>query len=69
MPILHKDNTQLQSVTGQTLKVIGSTEIAVQNAANIRVHVVTDLPYEMILGIDALINGDATLNLHHHCMF
>ena len=68
MPILHKDNTQLQSVTGQTLKVLGSTEIAVQNAGNIRVHVVTDLPYEMILGIDALINGDATLNLHHHCM-
>ena len=68
MPILRRDNTNLQSVTGQTLEVLGFTEIAVQNAGNIKVHVVANLPNQMIIGIDALVKGDASLHLHHNCM-
>ena len=68
MPILRRDNTNLQSVTGQTLEVLGFTEIAVQNAGNIQVHVVANLPNQMIIGIDALVKGDASLHLHHNCM-
>ena len=40
----------------------------VQNAGVIEVLVVQDLPNEMIIGIDALLTGKATLNLHHNTM-
>ena len=63
VPVLHQTSHSLQSVTGQTLAVLGHTEIAIDNAGPVNVFIVDNLPNEMIIGADALVFGKAKLDL------
>ena len=63
VPVLYQTSHSLQSVTGQTLAVLGHTEIAIDNAGPVNVFIVDNLPNEMIIGADALVFGKAKLDL------
>ena len=52
----------LQSVTGHSLKILGTTQIAIDGAACLDVHVVDHLKNDLILGIDAINKGEGKID-------
>ena len=52
----------LQSVTGHRLKVLGKTQIFIQNAGCLDIYVVENLRNDIILGIDAINKGKGRLD-------
>ena len=61
-PLLSSSTLRLQSVTGHSLKVLGSTQICIQNAGCINVIVVDQLQNDLTLGIDSITQGQGRLD-------
>ena len=68
VPLLKSSFTSLQSVTGQKLTVLGETEINIDHIGPVQVIVITHMSNDMIVGMDTLMKGQASLNLHHNNM-
>ena len=63
VPLLSPSTLGLQSVTGHPLKVLGQTQIKLQDAGSIKVYVVDNLNKDLILGIDAICAGKGKIDL------
>ena len=62
--LLSPSSLRLQSVTGHSLTVLGSTQIYIKDAGCIDVVVVDNLHNDIILGIDAITQGNGRLDFH-----
>ena len=56
-PILFPTSHQLQSLTGEQIRVWGTTQIDIADAGPITVYVVDNMSNDLILGVDAINAG------------
>ena len=62
-PILSPTSHQLQSLTGEQIRVWGTTQIDIADAGPITVYVVDNMSNDLILGIDAINAGGGTIDI------
>ncbi len=55
----------LQSVSGHDLKVKGITQVKIDNAGPIAVHVVENMPHDLLIGTDMLKKGSCVIDYPH----
>ena len=67
-PLLSPCDLGLQSVTGQSLKVLGKTQVPIDHVGSTTVYIVDQLRNELILGIDALSLGKSTIDFENNVL-
>ncbi len=55
----------LQSVSGHDLKVKGTTQVKIDNVGPMAVHVVENMPHDLLIGTDMLKKGSCVIDYPH----